>query len=192
MPALDDPPFCERVVVHLAPQRHVHQPTGPQPQQCLDGNPRAGGELAKVAGEEVGEDVVTVSAGRTQTSELQQAPGAVGDGQADEFTVRQLDCATVNNQILMSQAQSAQMNMSFGFYGQAILGELDKAYAHAQSAAPETAPVINAARQAALAGDTSNLMSRPRSLGAKFSDIAQKVMLPVLTAFLEDQLGLHS
>ena len=99
---------------------------------------------------------------------------------------------TVNNQILMSQAQSAQMNISFGFYGQAILGELDKAYAYAQSAAPETAPVIDAARQAALAGDTSSLMARLRSLGAKFSDIAQKVMLPVLTAFIEDQLGLHS
>ena len=96
--------------------------------------------MAKVASEEVGEDVVTVSAGRTQTSELQQAPGAVGDGQVDEFTVWQLDCATVNNQILMSQAQSAQMNMSFGFYGQAILGELDKAYAYAQSAAPVSAP----------------------------------------------------
>jgi inorganic triphosphatase YgiF len=99
---------------------------------------------------------------------------------------------TVNTHISMSQAQSAQMNVSFGPYGQAILGELDKAYAYAQSAAPEAAPVIDAAREAVLAGDTRGLMSKLRSLGAKFSDIAQQVMLPVLTLFIEDQLGLHS
>jgi hypothetical protein len=60
-----------------------------------------------------------------------------------------------------------------------------------QSAAPETAPVIEAARQAALDADTSALKTKLRSLGAKFSDIAQKVMLPVLTAFIENRLHLH-
>ena len=99
---------------------------------------------------------------------------------------------TVNTHISMSQAQSAQMNVNFGNYGQAILGELDKAYAHVQSSAPETLPAIEAARQAVLAGDTRSLMSRLRGLGAKFWDIAQQVGLPVLTLFIKDQLGLHS
>jgi hypothetical protein len=97
----------------------------------------------------------------------------------------------VNIPITMSQAQSAQMNVSFGFYSQAILGELDRAHAYAQTAAPEAVPAIEAARQAALSGDTPGLASKLRSLGAKFSDIAKQVMLPVLTAYLENRLGLH-
>ncbi len=113
------------------------------------------------------------------------AAGAGPSGTADRNI-------TVNNHILMSQAQSAQVNASFGDYGQAILGELNRALAYVQSTAPETAPAIEAARQAALEGDTRSLKSMLRSLGAKFLDITQKVSLPVLTAFIENKLGLHS
>jgi adenylate cyclase class IV len=98
---------------------------------------------------------------------------------------------TVNIPISMSQAQSAQMNVNFGPYGQALLGELDKVYAHVQSVAPESAPAIHAAREAVLAGDASALMTRIRSLGARFWDIAQQVSIPVLTLFIENRLKLH-
>jgi hypothetical protein len=97
-----------------------------------------------------------------------------------------------HNHISMSQAQTAQMNASFGFYGQAVLGELDRAYDYAQSHDPEAAPVIDAARQAALAGDTRGLVSTLRRLGGKLPTLAQQVMLPVLTALIENKLGLKS
>jgi len=89
----------------------------------------------------------------------------------------------VHTHTSMSQAQAAQINTSFGFYGQAVLGELDQAYDYVQSHDPETAPLIDAAWQAALTGDTHGLVSTLRSLGGK---------LPVLTALIENQLGLHS
>jgi hypothetical protein len=46
-------------------------------------------------------------------------------------------------------------------------------------------------REAVLAGDTGNLMTRLRSLGGTFWDIAQQVSIPVLTLFIEGKLGLH-
>jgi hypothetical protein len=95
----------------------------------------------------------------------------------------------VHTHISLSQTQSAQLNTNFGDYGQAILGELNTALAHVQATAPETAPVIESARQAALDGDTRSLKSRLQSLGAKFWDITQQVSLPVLT---ENKFGLHS
>lgn len=99
---------------------------------------------------------------------------------------------TVNIPISMSQAQSTQMHVSFGPYGQALLDELDKAYAHVKAADPESASAIHAAREAVLAGDASGLMTRLRSLGKNFWNVAQQVSVPVLTLFLEDKLGLHS
>ena len=98
---------------------------------------------------------------------------------------------TVNANFSNSQAQYVQTNMSLGFYGEAILGELDRVYQYAQSAAPEIVPAIEAAQEAAREGDTRGLTSRLRSLGAKFSDMAQQVMVPVLTAYLDKRLGLH-
>jgi hypothetical protein len=98
---------------------------------------------------------------------------------------------TVNIPISMSQAQSAEVSLSFGAYGQALIGELDKAYAYLESAASESASAIHAAREAVLAGDSSGLMARLRSLGGKFWDIAQQVSIPVLTLFIEGKLGLH-
>lgn len=98
---------------------------------------------------------------------------------------------TVNIPISMSQAQLAQMNVSFGPYGQALLDELDKAYAHVKAADPGSASALQEAREAVLAGDTRGLTSRLRRLGGKFWDIGKQVSIPVLTLYLEGKLGLH-
>ena len=73
---------------------------------------------------------------------------------------------TVTPNFSSSQAQYVQTNMSLGFYREAILGELDRAYQYAQSAAPEIVPAIEAAQEAAREGDTRGLTSRLRSLDA--------------------------
>jgi inorganic triphosphatase YgiF len=99
---------------------------------------------------------------------------------------------TVNNHISVAQAQSAQVNANFGEYGQALLGELNRALAYVQSTAPETAPDIEAVRQAVLEGDPRSLRSKLQALGTRFLDITQQISLPVLTALIENRLGLHS
>jgi adenylate cyclase class IV len=123
-----------------------------------------------------------------------RAGGSAGDGETTpggNLSGGANQNFTVNIPISMSQAQSAQMNTSFGPYGQALLEELDKAYDHLKSTAPESASAIHAAREAVLAGDSRGVMSRLRSLGGKFGDIAQQVSIPVLTLFIEGKLGLH-